>query len=193
MSAILLRSVLAPLKLCPDAFCKVQVLLSPSLTPSSSSSSKATAAINGNGDAHHNDSISSFVPSPPFIPSTYLPEIIQQCSSLWGPSATYTPSPHLPTGHAQTIYSAGADTVMQDVVHYKRRVILVPDGGIITLDVAEKKQDEAADKETIVILHGLTGGSQESYVRHCVKKLLDGPGYRCIVVNFRGCESNHSI
>ena len=62
----------------------------------------------------------------------------------------------------QTIYSASADTVMQDVVHYKRRVIMVPDGGIISLDIAERKEDEGKDKETIVILHGLTGGSQES-------------------------------
>jgi len=63
----------------------------------------------------------------------------------------------------QTIYSAGVDTVNEDIVHYKRRVLMVPDGGIISLDIAERQVDEERDDlETIVILHGLTGGSQES-------------------------------
>lgn len=154
MSVIISRSVLAPLKLCPESASKIQILLSPSLSKSSS---------NSNGNAHLDEhSHSTRAPSAPFLPSSCLPELIQQCPSLWGPAASYLPSPHLPSGHMQTIYSAGANTVMQDQVHYKRRVIMAPDGGIISLDIAERKQDKGKDHPTIVILHGLTGGSQES-------------------------------
>ena len=45
---------------------------------------------------------------------------------------------------------------------------------------------------TVVILHGLTGGSNESYVRNAIAQLIKsreegGAGVRCVVVNFRGC------
>jgi predicted alpha/beta-fold hydrolase len=63
----------------------------------------------------------------------------------------------------QTIYSAGVNTVEEDIVHYKRRVLLLPDGGIISLDIAEREADKDRDDiATVVICHGLTGGSQES-------------------------------
>lgn len=155
MSTILSRSVLAPLKLCPESASKIQVLLSPSLSKSSNSTSNGHAHVDGHSQR-------TTAPSAPFLPTSCLPELIEQCPSLWGRTASYLPSPHLPSGHMQTIYSAGANTVMQDQVHYKRRVIMVPDGGIISLDIAERKEDEGKDHPTVVILHGLTGGSQES-------------------------------
>ena len=45
---------------------------------------------------------------------------------------------------------------------------------------------------TVVILHGLTGGSNESYVRNAIAQLIKsreegGASVRCVVVNFRGC------
>ena len=45
----------------------------------------------------------------------------------------------------------------------------------------------------MVILHGITGSSQEAYSRATVNavtrpKTLGGPGYRAVVLNFRGCE-----
>lgn len=147
MSSFLLRTMLSPLKLSPESVSKIQVLLSPSLGSTASSGTSSPDST----------------PSAPFLPSSVLPALLQECPSLVGKAASYTPSPHLPTGHLQTIYSAGVDTVMEDVVHYRRRVVLLPDGGIISLDIAEAPGVEAnEDTETVVILHGLTGGSHES-------------------------------
>ncbi|PWN36489.1 uncharacterized protein FA14DRAFT_169485 [Meira miltonrushii] len=161
------RSVLSPLKLAPSSFTKVHVLLSPSLNDSPTNSS--------------------------YLPASSLPTLVEQCPSL--SNGSFTPSPQLPSGHLQTIYSTLADTIDIDVVHYTRSVLLLPESGIISLDECDHEPEyKDADRPTMVITHGLTGGSQESYVRHCIKKLAlprseGGPGYRCIVVNFRGCAN----
>jgi len=42
------------------------------------------------------------------------------------------------------------------------------------------------DKPMLVVLHGLSGGSYEIYLRSVIKPLLE-PGWECIVVNSRGC------
>lgn len=186
MAAIFARAVLAPLKICPESISKVQLLLSPSLSNGGSGHANSNGHIPKENSNGH---LETQGPQPPFLPVSCLPSLVKECSSLVGPLASYTPSPHLPSGHLQTIYSASADTVEQDKVMYKRRVIMVPDGGIISLDIAERDEDEGKDRETIVFLHGLTGGSQESYVRHCAKRILEGPGYRCVIVNFRGCAN----
>ena len=41
----------------------------------------------------------------------------------------------------------------------------------------------------IVVLHGLTGGSQESYVRHLLLQ-LDKLKWRAVVLNFRGASGS---
>lgn len=42
----------------------------------------------------------------------------------------------------------------------------------------------------IVILSGLTGGSYEAYIKDLISQLSRHPyGYRCVVMNFRGCAS----
>ncbi|EST04805.1 hypothetical protein PSEUBRA_006106 [Kalmanozyma brasiliensis GHG001] len=119
---------------------------------------------------------------------------------------TFKPTPWLSTGHLQTIYSAVGNFAHIDAVEFKRRVFVVPDGGTIGLDIspptlAASEEDlkaqghEAGDGlPTVVCLHGLTGGSHESYVRNCFAHLTapvsaGGLGYRAIVVNFRGCAS----
>ncbi|GAC72064.1 alpha/beta hydrolase [Moesziomyces antarcticus T-34] len=119
---------------------------------------------------------------------------------------TYRPTPWLSTGHLQTIYSAVGNFSQIDAVEYKRRVFVVPDGGTVGLDISppaladseeqlRAQNSPAADGlPTVVCLHGLTGGSHESYVRnvfsHLTKpKSQGGLGYRGIVVNFRGCAN----
>ncbi|CBQ72759.1 conserved hypothetical protein [Sporisorium reilianum SRZ2] len=119
---------------------------------------------------------------------------------------TFRPTPWLSTGHLQTIYSAVANFSTIDAVEFQRRVFLTPDGGTIGLDIAPpslapseaelRAQNHAAADglPTVVCLHGLTGGSHESYVRNCFSHLTKptaegGLGYRGIVVNFRGCAN----
>ncbi|KAJ9480324.1 Monoacylglycerol lipase [Pseudozyma hubeiensis] len=119
---------------------------------------------------------------------------------------TFKPTAWLSTGHLQTIYSAVGNFSQIDAVEYKRRVFLTPDGGTVGLDIAppalapseaelKSSSHPAADGlPTVVCLHGLTGGSHESYVRNCFSHLTKptsegGLGYRGIVVNFRGCAN----
>ncbi|WFD25191.1 hypothetical protein MNAN1_000157 [Malassezia nana] len=129
-------------------------------------------------------------------PNAIVDMIGRSCPSLCGSTAA-TAAWWLPSGHAQTIWSSIADFSNVDRVEYKRKVIMVPDGGIISIDtapvsLAEPDMDDT--RPTVVILHGLTGGSYESYVRNCVSKLSKpkeegGHGMRCVVVNYRGCAN----
>ncbi|ORY20635.1 alpha/beta hydrolase protein [Naematelia encephala] len=99
----------------------------------------------------------------------------------------------LPNGHAQTIYSAMADFSMDDHVTYHRQLLRLPDGGTIGIDVYPPLSvNLPSDAPVVLINHGLTGGSHESYVRNivvCVTKPVSegGLGARAAVVNFRGC------
>lgn len=50
------------------------------------------------------------------------------------------------------------------------------------------------DTPFVVILHGITGSSEEAYARSAVTavtkpKSEGGPGFRAVVLNFRGCTS----
>ncbi|WVQ81757.1 hypothetical protein IAT38_003882 [Cryptococcus sp. DSM 104549] len=101
----------------------------------------------------------------------------------------------LPNGHAQTIYSAIADFSMDDHVTYQRQLLRVPDGGTIGVDIYPQLSTQLPEDSPVVIVnHGLTGGSHESYVRNLVVWLTKpvaegGLGGRVAVVNFRGCAS----
>ncbi|KAL9932722.1 hypothetical protein V8E36_008421 [Tilletia maclaganii] len=113
--------------------------------------------------------------------------------------ASFKASPVLKTGHLQTLYSAITDTSLIDRVPYQRRVIINPDGGTISLDVTAFPKDgtdamhaELDDVPTLIVAHGLTGGSSESYIRSVLHVLCSPPsqggrGYRAVVINSRGC------
>jgi len=79
-------------------------------------------------------------------------------------------------------------------VEYDRILLRTLDGGTIGLDSTPPASERTLDDDTpiVVVLHGLTGGSHESYVRAilapvCTPIEEGGLGYRGIVVNFRGC------
>lgn len=64
----------------------------------------------------------------------------------------------------------------------------VPDGGTLGLDFTEHYEDFPPDTPFIVICHGLTGGSHESYVRNVLTEVVKprhqgGLGGRAVVVN----------
>lgn len=69
------------------------------------------------------------------------------------------------------------------------------DGGTVGLDFTPVDDTTLKDDAPIVVvMHGLTGGSHESYVRDVLSKACapvdrGGLGYRGVVVNFRGCKS----
>ena len=74
------------------------------------------------------------------------------------------------------------------------------DGGIISLDFANKpKSSQNASRNNtktrppfVLILHGLTGGSHETYIQDLIVKLNDFD-YNCVVMNFRGCAETKVI
>ena len=98
------------------------------------------------------------------LSASLLPDLLAACAALHAP---FRPSPQLAAGHLQTLYSAVADTLALDAVRYERAVLLLPDGGTLSVDVAtaatQRGEREARESiETVVMLHGLTGGSDES-------------------------------
>ncbi|WWD17204.1 hypothetical protein CI109_101642 [Kwoniella shandongensis] len=101
----------------------------------------------------------------------------------------------LPNGHAQTIYSAVANFNKDDHVTYQRQLLELPDGGTIGIDIFPPLSMELPPTSPVIIInHGLTGGSHESYIRNIVVWLTKpvpegGLGARAAVVNFRGCAS----
>ncbi|KAF8654098.1 hypothetical protein AX16_003631 [Volvariella volvacea WC 439] len=120
-----------------------------------------------------------------------LRELVEsKCSSLFTP---FRPVWWLFNGHLQTIYCVLGNFKKSHRMQYNRKLIRLADGGTLGLDFAPIDWSSTQkDSPIIVVQHGLTGGSYESYVRsilHPACKPVEegGLGYRAIVVNFRGC------
>ncbi|OWZ08958.1 Serine protease [Phytophthora megakarya] len=111
----------------------------------------------------------------------------------------YYPPWNLFNGHLQTIKFASDERGPQ--INYKRQLLNMPDGGVVSLDwallptrqqnVASTATDswiEGVDptKRTVLLLPGLTGGSPANYIRFTVAKLHE-IGWQCVVLNARGC------
>ena len=100
--------------------------------------------------------------------------------------------PHLLlfNGHLQTIYATlYAKFLMKPKVKFNREILNTQDGGIISLDWTIKDRETVVKNGTtpyVLILHGLTGGSHESYIQDLIVELQQFD-YNCVVMNFRGC------
>ncbi|CAG8535134.1 10757_t:CDS:2 [Scutellospora calospora] len=121
-----------------------------------------------------------------------LDYVSEKCPSLVGKNAVYYPTLWLPNGHLQTAYAAYANFSGIHLINYERQFVETPDGGQIAVDwtppVSQKPFDNTP---TIVVLHGLTGGSHESYIRCLLEVLITPPNnYRAVVINFRGCAES---
>eukprot|EP00899_Mesostigma_viride_P007739 jgi/Mesvir1/16967/Mv15815-RA.1 len=99
----------------------------------------------------------------------------------------------LTNGHVETILAAMFRSV--PAVQYRRECLYDADGGCFTLDwpVYEGARAEGdtwhiLDDTTpiFVLLPGLTGGSEDPYVRSLVRRCWQY-GYRSVVFNSRGC------
>ncbi|KAI8147451.1 Alpha/Beta hydrolase protein [Fennellomyces sp. T-0311] len=116
--------------------------------------------------------------------------IAEKCPSLVGPKAYFSPTPYLFNGHLQTGYAAyyNGSPTMNDVC-YEREMLPLPDGGQVSVDWCPPlPQKPFDDTPTLVCLHGLTGGSHESYIRGVLEVITRPPfNYRAVVFNARGC------
>ena len=192
MLKFLAHTFLIPLRLAPSSWTAVTLHFSPALPDSTSSTTISSSDGDSSKINEERDNV------PPAVP-TLRSLVLDSCPSLLSDSH-YRPTPFLASGHLQTIYSARVDTFKEDAVAYKRRVLLLPDGGTLSLDITPPElaeDDLQGNVPTVVCLHGLTGGSGETYVRNCFKPLArskkdGGKGYRCVVVNFRACECSKS-
>ncbi|KAF9997496.1 hypothetical protein BGZ65_006926 [Modicella reniformis] len=100
----------------------------------------------------------------------------------------FKPSLWMTNGHLQTAYAAFKGFENQYIIPYHREFLSAPDGGIVSIDWAPSFTDKPADDTpTLVLLHGLTGGSHEAYIRALVETMTKDHGYRCVVFNARAC------
>ncbi|KAG8726417.1 hypothetical protein FRC12_023415, partial [Ceratobasidium sp. 428] len=89
-------------------------------------------------------------------------------------------------GDLQTIFCSAGNFENVDQIQYERKLVRVPDGGTLALDFAAPNATETSP--IAVILHGLTGGSHEHYIRALIAELTSlTAGFRAVVVNARGC------
>ncbi|KAI8098535.1 Alpha/Beta hydrolase protein [Halteromyces radiatus] len=141
---------------------------------------------------HHQETVK--VPLDKSTSVSLLDFIQRNCPHLYGPEATYHPTPYLFNGHLQTAYAAYyKGTLSMDDIKYERDYLPMSDGGQIALDwfpALPKTNDQPllVDTPTLVCLHGLTGGSHESYIRGLLEVVTAAPfNYQSVVINNRGC------
>ncbi|MDD5579127.1 MAG: hydrolase [Methylobacter sp.] len=99
---------------------------------------------------------------------------------------TFKPAWWLNNAHLQTLYSALFRKTSSFPVLQRER-LRTPDQDFIDIDWYGQ-----GEQPLVILLHGLTGSSQSTYIAGLQKTLFQ-QGFRTIVLNFRGCsgESNH--
>ncbi|KAJ3206607.1 hypothetical protein HK099_000495, partial [Clydaea vesicula] len=124
-------------------------------------------------------------------------------------NSTFYPTIWLLGGHLQTFWAAFVGDNSKDRVKYEREILTAADGGTISIDWTPRLNELFSDESPILIVsHGLTGGSHETYVHDLLYEALfhEVPAhkrpdlenfenhpltakFRCVVVNFRGCAN----
>lgn len=84
---------------------------------------------------------------------------------------------------AQTIVASLLRSKIWPHVEYRREILTLSDGGEVALDWAEK--DCSITSPIVIILPGLTGGSQAEYIK-CLVSAAKKCGIRCMIFNNRG-------
>ncbi|XP_047976347.1 embryogenesis-associated protein EMB8 isoform X2 [Salvia hispanica] len=113
---------------------------------------------------------------------------------------TFTPAfkaPHLPylpyplitsNRHVETIFAAFFRSLPS--VRFRRECLRTSDDGSVALDwVSGDDRSLPSDSPVLILLPGLTGGSQDTYVRHMLLRARS-EGWRVVVFNSRGCGSS---
>lgn len=122
----------------------------------------------------------------------------------------FHPNPLLFSGHLHTLWAAAGNSTA-NVVRYARKLLTMEDGGTIAIDLVDGETSETIaeddlslytnylketeqvvsdDKNMLIILHGLTGGSHETYVRALITHLRSTTQFEACVINARGCAKS---
>ncbi|KAK7404278.1 hypothetical protein VNO78_05042 [Psophocarpus tetragonolobus] len=101
-------------------------------------------------------------------------------------SRPYRPFPLLAANrHLETIFAAVFRSVPD--VTLRRHCLRTQDGGAVSLDwVSGDDRRLPSDSPLVILLPGLTGGSEDAYVRHMLVRARS-EGWRVVVFNSRGC------
>ena len=107
---------------------------------------------------------------------------------------------YLKNGHAHTIFAAKFRWTAS--ITYKRHILTTSDGGSLALDIVDKVSDETSKDSTgatyvdgaveqdespfLLLLSGLGGGSQDTYVRAQAAAAVER-GWKVGVLNMRSC------
>ncbi|KAL4433399.1 hypothetical protein ABPG77_010252 [Micractinium sp. CCAP 211/92] len=112
--------------------------------------------------------------------------ILSLCPTLTAP---YRLAAGLNNGHVETIFAAWFRR--KPHVMYEREVVHMPDGGCVALDTEEAPPGKQLpeDAPVLILLPGLTGGSEDSYVQHAVVHAREA-GIRAVVFNSRGTSGS---
>eukprot|EP01001_Neometanema_parovale_P006823 NODE_3166_length_1267_cov_21.944930_g3007_i0.p1 GENE.NODE_3166_length_1267_cov_21.944930_g3007_i0~~NODE_3166_length_1267_cov_21.944930_g3007_i0.p1 ORF type:complete len:372 (+),score=11.86 NODE_3166_length_1267_cov_21.944930_g3007_i0:64-1179(+) len=117
-------------------------------------------------------------------PDCPFASVVHKCPDLVN---TFYPTFWCAGAHAQTLVAVlGRNRVN---VHYTREMLAMPDGGSVALDWSRFERSVPGTTPLLIILHGVTGGSSESYVTSMVAE-ANKNGWDAVVFNQRGCADS---
>lgn len=97
-------------------------------------------------------------------------------------SSSYRARGPFKNGHFSTIYSAKLRPIIAFEQHRER--IDLPDGDYIDLDL---NQSAVSNDRVVILLHGLEGNAQRSYIKGQAR-VLQEDGWDSCAMNYRGCS-----
>eukprot|EP00798_Chlamydomonas_sp_ICE-L_P020084 gene20084-26801_t len=116
-------------------------------------------------------------------PTSFMQRVVSRCPVLFSP---YRPLPFLTNRHVETLFATFFRSCPS--ILYNRECLLMRDGGSIALDW-EGQCTLPRGAPVLILLPGLSGGSNDSYVCHGVDQARR-QGIRAAVFNSRGTANS---
>lgn len=119
-----------------------------------------------------------------YISSNADPKLLEVVNSVKAINEGFRPVPWLWNTHAQTIATSMVRRTLDPP--YRRELYQLEDGGQVALDWLTTADSLDPSAPVLLLLHGLTGGSQESYIQHFMYEVLAAVECRPVVMVNRG-------